>query len=122
MLNVLKQYGNDMMVTSFPVRLPAYEHPDKRTQPVGIDYPVYFRDTVIYQFAGTPVKNVPEKISVQSKFGHYSLEYNIFDEYLLVSKTIFIDKGVWGIDDYPAFHSFINEIVNNEKITIHIKP
>ncbi|MDR2039196.1 MAG: DUF3857 domain-containing protein [Bacteroidales bacterium] len=116
MPDVCRKYGNNILINSFPHDLPAYEHPEKRTQGVRFDYPVYYRDSIVYHFTDDiKVNMVPQNISAESKYGHYMLKYKIADEKLIMEKEILINKGIYPLSEYGDFYSFISEIKNNEK-------
>ncbi|MCD7971710.1 MAG: DUF3857 domain-containing protein [Candidatus Azobacteroides sp.] len=119
--DIYKQYGNDLILTSFPWELPVYEIPEKRTQELRFDIPICMVDTIVYDL-GTlaPAGIASPEISLVSSFGEYTVTYTKRDNLLVVSKFLLINRGSYPLSEYNAFHEFISEIKNNEKKAVYL--
>ena len=119
--NVYRKMGNNILLTTFARNLPAYELPEKRTQTVQLDFPYHHSDTIVYQMPHDSQKiTLPENISIQSKYGSYTVSYKTDNNQFIIEKHILIHSGIYPLEEYEAFYGFISEIKNNEKSNIYI--
>lgn len=114
MHNLYKEYGNNIVISPFSIDIPSYESPDKRKTDVQLDYPEYYQDEIIYQFSNDKKIKKPENISVESKYGEYSITYQVDENKLVVKKMILIYQGRYNQEEYKDFYDFITSVKNNE--------
>jgi len=123
MSNILKSYENEIILSSFPKKLPNIESPEFRTQPFQLNYPIAYQDTIIYKFEdGRQIKKIPENISINSRFGNYNLNFDYSDNRLTVTKNILIFRGLYRMpEDYKDFYAFLSSVKMNESKNIYLK-
>lgn len=121
MHNIIKKYGNNIILSPFPIQLPAYESPDKRTQDVQIDYPLFNTDTIIYKIRDIEIAKIPEDISIDTDYGYYKLSFVITDSRLIINKSILIRAGRYTMEEYKGFYNFIMKIKNIENTNQYIE-
>jgi hypothetical protein len=121
MRNLHKEYGNNIIISPFPIDIPSYESPQVRTQDVQLDYPEYYKDTITYSVAGKTISKIPDSISMESAYGKYSIKYEVNDNKLYMYKSILIFSGRYSLDEYSEFYNFMVMIKNNENKKIYIE-
>ena len=114
MNNVAKKYGNNLLISSFPIDITLFEKPEQRKQDVQIDYPEFYKDTFVYSFTDMQISKIPENISIDSPFGRYVLDFKLADNKLTVSKTILINSGRYTLEQYGDFYKFMTSIKDYE--------
>lgn len=119
--NLYKEYGNNLVITSFPIEISSYESPDKRVSGIQLDYPEFYKDSAIYSFSDKNLTKAPENIEITSKYGKYDVRYEIKDKQLFVHKSILIYSGKYSVDEYADFYKFISAMKNNEIKKIYLE-
>lgn len=119
--NLYKKYGKNLIIEPFPIEIESYDPPGKRSTDVQINYPEYYKDTIKYEFSDQKITKMPENISINSDYGHYSLKYEISDNKLFVYKKILINAGRYTLNEYPEFYKFITQVKNNEINKIYME-
>lgn len=119
--NLYKEYGNNLVISPFPIAITSYESPEKRVSGIQLDYPEYYKDTVVYSFSDKNLSKVPENIEITSKYGIYTVRYEIKDKKLFIYKSILIYSGKYPIEQYNDFYKFITTIKNNETKKIYLE-
>lgn len=119
--NMVKKYGNNTLITLFPIDIPIYETPDLRNQSVQLDYPEYYKDTMVYEFPEQTISKMPENINVNSDYGQYSLSFETKGNKLIVYKEILILAGRYSPAEYKGFYDFITSIRNYENKKMNIE-
>jgi len=119
--NIYKNYGNNIVITPFPRKMPPYEAPASRTQDIRLEYPEYYRDTIIYHIPGKQVTKIPEDIYIQERYGIYSLNFKIENNDFIIYKTIMINAGKYDLNEYNNFYAFIRKIINNENKKFYLE-
>jgi len=119
MENVIRRQGNSVIIEPFPLALPIYEPPAIRELPVRLTLPTYHRDTIVYILPGN-ITRVPESIQLHTRFGHYTLIFEHFENTLTVYKTLLIYAGRHAKEDYEEFHAFMQAILSHENRRLHI--
>lgn len=119
--NLYKEYGKNLIITPFPIKIPLYESPEKRTTNLQLDYPEHYKDCIIYQLAGRVLSKIPEDVELDSVFGRYSLTFAIKDDLLIVNKEIIVYSGRYSKSQYPDFYKFIISIKNNEQRNYYLE-
>ncbi|EGK03272.1 DUF3857 domain-containing protein [Dysgonomonas gadei] len=118
--NLYKEYGNNIILSSFPIPISSFESPEKRTQDVQLDYPQYYKDTIHYELDKT-ISKMPDSVELKSEFGEYSLKFEADENKLIVYKTILINPGRYSLDRYKDFYDFIMFIRNNESKNYYLE-
>ena len=120
--NIYKQYGNNIIISPFPISLSNYENPEKRVFGVQIDCPLFYEDTISYEILDNTITKVPENVRIHTDFGHYHLNYTVEENHLVVNKSILISAGRYQKEkSYNDFYDFITKIRNYENKNIYIE-
>jgi hypothetical protein len=121
MSDILKQYGDDVLIGQFSRALPDFEKPAERTQKVQIDYPLCYADTNVYLIPpGMKWQLMSKSGNVESRFGTYQYNYRLDDKKLLVIKKFSLFTGEINPDEYAGFYEFIEKVKKNEEQSIHL--
>ena len=99
----------------FSSDLPKFEKPDKRTQDIQIDYPVFINDSLIYKINDGYTSELINDTLIESKYGKYSISSNIKNNDLLINKQLIIYKDYYTLNEYLEFYNFINTVRNIER-------
>lgn len=122
MNNIVKKFGNNIAISPFSWRIPAWELPEKRKQNIQIDYPIYKEDTILYKLNNYKINKKPENINITTLYGEYIVKYNIENDNLLrVCKSMKIYSGRYDVDLYDEFYNFVSIILNNENKNFYIE-
>ncbi len=83
----------------------------KRKSPVLIRYPFTEQDSVVLSFPeGFSPESIPKPAELNFPFGTYQRQIEILDDRTcLLTRTFVLHKGVYPVEDYPAFREFIRE-------------
>lgn len=119
--NLYKEYGKNVILPSFPIEIKNFETPSKRTIGVQLDYPEFYKDTVIYEIPGKQISRIPEKVSVETDFGKYEISFTWKDNALVCYKTFLLYTGKYPFERYEEFFRFIQTMKNIEMKNIHIE-
>lgn len=114
MHSIYKQFGNNISITPYALKVPYYENPDKRTQDVQIDFPQYYEDSLVYEIPGMAISKVPSNVEIITTYGHYLLQFEAKDNQLTVHKSLLIKAGNYPIDEYSKFQGFVQQLRNLE--------
>jgi len=117
---IYNYYDNDILINNIPFTLPQFEMPKDRKLPIQINYPIYKRDTLIYE--------IPEGFKLSSEINnHYSLinkfgsfDFKIIQEEkntILLIKKLLINSGNYSISEYVNFYKFYKYIIEIENKT-----
>ncbi|MBP1618358.1 MAG: hypothetical protein H6Q14_2185 [Bacteroidetes bacterium] len=117
--NIFQAYGKNLRIKPFPISLPLYETPGKRKSGLQFDYPECYSDTIVYHLGNQSIPKAPSNVSIQSKYGSYSISYTIGQNTLTCTKALSIPSGKVDLKDYKSFYEFIQSIRNIEYRTIY---
>lgn len=116
--HVYKHYGNEILVSNIPFSLSQFEKPESRKLPVQIDYPIYKKDTLVYEIPALfRLSNIPPTQSITTRFGEYKIEFIHQDKSIMVVKSLQIYSGSYPISEYKAFYQFYTTVENFEHST-----
>ena len=105
-----------MIVTEIlPSEIPLFEKPENRKLPIRFEFPLCFKDSLIYQFPKNFSPVVLENIKIDSKFGLYILNFESTDNQLYIRRELNLNSGEYPISDYKEFYFFIKQIKDLEK-------
>lgn len=121
MHNVIKRYGSNIIFSPFPIYLPPYEAPEKRTQHLQIDYPQFNNDTISYKLSNISISKIPEDIILESDYGHYHLKFEIKEDRFIIYKSLLITAGRYSLSEYKDFYEFISTIKSIENTNQYIE-
>ncbi|MBB4035178.1 hypothetical protein GGR21_001067 [Dysgonomonas hofstadii] len=121
MHNLYKEYGNNLVLNPFPIILPSYELPEKRINDVQIDYPEYYKDTIVYGITDKNITKLPDDMLLKSKFGEYSQTFTQDGNKLIICKSILIFSGRYSKEQYNEFYRFMTLVYNNENKNYYIE-
>jgi len=119
MENIVNKYNNNVVISSFPILLPKYEHPTSRMFGIEINIPTYYKDTIIYEL-DWDITKIPEDIAINTPFGIYRLNFEHVGNKFIVYKTILIYNGKYARDEYEEFYTFMQAIFNNENRKLYL--
>jgi len=116
--NIYKDYGNETLIKILPFSIPEFEKPGTRKLPVQLDYPISKTDTLEYSIPiGNKVSNTLQPQHIESKYGDYAIEFQEYDNKIVVIKSFLLHSGEYGIEEYDDFYNFITEVIKLEKST-----
>lgn len=121
MHNAYKKYGNNLIINSFPIKVPNYETPDKRISDVQLDYPEHYEDSIILELGDIRINKIPEPILIESEYGQYNLKYELKDNKVFIYKMIYIKNGRYTKEQYPEFYKFMMSVKNNENKNFYLE-
>ena len=119
--NLYKEYGKNVILPPFPIEIKNFEAPNQRTTGVQLDYPEFYKDTIIYEIPGKQIVKIPERVSVETDFGKYEISFDLKNKTLVCYKTFLLYAGEYPLERYEEFHRFIQTMKNNEMKNIHIE-
>lgn len=119
--NLYKEYGKNVILPPFPMEIKNFETPDRRTIGVQLNYPEFYKDTVIYEIPGKQISGIPEKVSVETDFGKYEISFELKDNALVCYKTFLLYADKYPFERYEEFFRFIQTMENIEMKNIHIE-
>lgn len=113
--NVLKKFGNDYLIKIFKARMPNFETPKERSNPVWIHYPISATDSIEYLLPGyIKIANVSEAVNIKCKYGEYSIEIINQSYKAIVRRAYTLYPGKYSKEEYDEFYDFINQIKSQE--------
>lgn len=114
--NLIKQYGEDHLLTIFPLHIPEFEKPANRKHPVWIDYPIAIHDSIIYKHPqNLQLNKKSEDVELESKYGNYSVNFIAEENRTIVVRELNLKPGRYNLNEYPDFYNFIFHIKNTER-------
>jgi hypothetical protein len=117
----LKSYGREVGITLYPLLMSEYEKPSNRKFPLSLRCPVNKTDFFEFNIqSSVTLKNLPEKIDIDNKFGKFYLNFTFKDNKIEVQRIFKLYKGTYSLDDYPIFYSFIQQIKKANNIIIFL--
>lgn len=116
---VYKKYGDDLLIKLLPMAVPEFSKPEYRRLPVKIDYPLYCVDSIFYELpVGYLSENIFEKDTLLTKYGEYYFDIKQESGILKVSKSFYLKKGYYLLQEYEEFYDFIQTIRKKENRTL----
>lgn len=113
--NVAKKYGNNLALNSFAFQLPTLESPEKRTQSLQIDYPIYKKDKLIIHLNEYSVSKMPKDVELESPYGDiYKLKFKKDGDSVVIEKELLITDKRLNLEEYNDFYSFLTAAKNIE--------
>lgn len=119
--NLLKKYGDNLIIEPFAIEIPTYETPDLRTSDLQLDYPSFYKDTICYSLPDDKKIKLPEDVNMESDYGKYSISYEQKNEKIYIYKSILILPGRYNLIQYKGFYDFISTIKNSELKKIYLQ-
>lgn len=120
MHNLYKEYGNNIIISAFPIRTLSYEPTSQRTSDIQINYPECYKDTIIFS-TGKSISKIPTDFEISSPYGYYSHKYLSDNDKLIVYKTVSIYAGRYPLSSYEEFYNFMQTIKNTENKNLYIE-
>ena len=114
MHSIYKNFGNNISISPYSLKVPYYESPDKRKQDVQIDYPLYYEDSLVYEIPNATINKQPSNIELTTPYGHYLLTFEVKDNQLIAHKSMYIKAGNYSLEEYTNFYQFIQQLRNME--------
>lgn len=94
----------------------------RRTQPIHIDYGYADTDSIRIQLPdGYAIEGIPQTIDLKSKFGNFRSSIRIDGKEAIVLHHLFMRKGVYAPEDYPAFIDFRKQVARQYGAKIVLK-
>ena len=111
----IKTYNNILVAEIIPCEIPLFENPENRKLPIRFDFPICFKDSIIYQYPRNFFPVIPDSIKINSKFGFYALNLESTDNQIHINRELYIFSGEYPISDYKELYFFIQKIKDLEK-------
>lgn len=122
MNNLCKKYGSNLALSPFPIHNFGFEEPDKRTQDLQIDYPIYKKDKLKVYFEGSDISKLPADIEYSSPYGdYYKVSYNKEGADVIIEKEFLITDKRLSVDEYKDFYLFTVKVKNAEISNIYFE-
>lgn len=119
--NLLKKYGDNLIIEPFSIEIPTYEAPETRKSDLQLDYPSFYKDTICYSLPDDKKVKLPEDINMESDYGKYSISYKQKNNEVYIYKSILISSGRYNLIEYKEFYDFITTVKNNELKKIYLQ-
>ena len=119
--NLLKKYGDNLIIEPFAIEIPPYEAPDLRKSDLQLDYPSFYKDTICYSLPDETKVKLPEDLNMESAYGKYSISYKQRNNEVYIYKSILISAGRYNLIEYKDFYDFITTVKNNELKKIYLQ-
>lgn len=119
--NIGKRYGKNLLLSGFPLNIPMYETPEKRSLPVQLDYPEQYRDTLVYLLEEDVPDKKPTVVSFESPYGNYCMELSMDGKTVTCHKSFTLYAGRYEQDEYEDFYRFISQVKNAEHQKLHLE-
>lgn len=111
----VKTYGNNLVLSSYPILLANIEEPAERSQGVQLYYPVAKSDTVVYNFINqSNAGKMPDDVVIHSPYGEYTVRYESTENQFRVIKNLLIFRGFYPISEYAGFYEFWSAVKKYE--------
>jgi len=110
--NQIRQLGKTLVLTPVYDELPQLERPDKRVNPVRINYPLAWTDTLCYSISFTGLFNtvLPRDARIESKYGYYRFTSSDINGKIQIVREISINRGEYSLEEYKAFYDFYSAL------------
>ena len=115
--NMVRRLGNIYALALPNLDLPDFERIEKRVHPVRINYPIATSDSLMIStnHSLTKVMRLPEPVSIESKFGSYTLSCTEAENGAVLIRQLVINRGEYPIGLYPEFYGFLEQMQLAEK-------
>lgn len=113
----IKDIGNLKIIKPVFIKIPEFETPENRKQPLRFNYPINESDSINYHLPYLELYNyqLPDSAFIESKYGSFILNsYKIGNE-IKIHRQLIILKGDYPLDEYPSFYEFISKIEQIQK-------
>ena len=122
-LKMLNQLGSEYYFSIHSMSVLAFANPSNRTLPVSLPYPIYKRDTLIYNLPqGYELKNNTNPVRIESEFGNYKQKVDALEGKIIVIKSFELPSGNYSNEQYPDFYKFIKSVKEFDSRKLIIKP
>jgi hypothetical protein len=110
--NQIRQLGKTLVLTPVHDELPEMERPEKRVNPVRINYPLVWTDTISYSisFTGRFTTVLPRDVRIESKYGYYVFTATENNGKIQIVREISINRGEFSLEEYKAFYDFYSAL------------
>lgn len=110
--NHIRQLGKTLVLTPVYDELPELERPDKRVNPVRINYPLVWTDTICYTISFTDLFTtvLPRDERIESKYGYYVFTASENNGTIQIVREISINRGEYSLEEYKAFYEFYSAL------------
>ena len=115
---LFKHYGNELLIPLIPFTIPAIKDPKNRKCPVQMDYPIYKKDTILYQLpTGYQLSSLPKNQTINSKYGKYYIGFLKNKDNIEVVKSFVLNAGEYPLTEYNDFYRFVKQVYDIENST-----
>lgn len=112
---IIKEYGNEVLMGIIQLKYPFLEEPQKRKLPVQINYPEYRIDSSEYLIPENyKISIIPANISIKSKYGEYQADFQVKEHIVIAVKQIKLNSGSYPLSEYKEFYDFIINLSETE--------
>jgi len=110
--NQIRQLGKTLVLTPLHDELPEMERPEKRVNPVRINYPLGWTDTICYSisFTGRFTTVLPRDVRIESKYGYYEFTATENNGKIQIVREISINRGEYDLEEYKVFYDFYSAL------------
>ena len=113
----LQKLGNDVILEVNPFNQKAFSAKSykSRSNPFEIERGYKDVDEYIFELGTYKVSDLPDDISINTKFGNYQLKFKLDETRLVVKRIVELHKNVFQKSDYKDFVAFLDDISKNDQ-------
>lgn len=112
--SIFKKMGKNISITPIKSSIPTLESIENRKRDIQIDYPLYETENHSYKIQNETIAKIPTNITIDSRYGNYTLNFELSDNTLHIQKSLLIKSGRYPVNEYTDFFNFIQKIRNIE--------
>lgn len=122
LINMVEEYGNNIVVTSLAMDLPNLEEVKERKNILRIPYHIAFDDSIVYQLPNNyRVKSLPNDCVINNSFGYYHYTIKVKQNQIIQEKSFVLYSGDYSLDNYPEIFEFVESSEQKESESIIIE-
>lgn len=119
--HLFKKIGKNIAIEPTPTPIPTLESVENRKRDIQINYPIYKTENHIYEIQDGSISKIPDNITIDSRYGGYTLKFETSENKIRIHKSLLIKPGRYPVNEYADFFNFIQKIKNIETKKYYIE-